>query len=181
MLLRHVSPSRSRTFNRAFHRDMSQNYIDATICCSFCFYCLLLRRKCFGSIYLYYILKSILGDQWKCTPSVPDCTYINKDAINTKKKMSHDFTAVGQYINNNTVWWQGALTGALSAIVLVFWMSIGAQVAAAKGNVYFETKVTSVENCLCNVTEPPYREPMSVYRFLLPSCILSEHRVRKSL
>jgi len=44
-------------------------------------------------------------------------------------------------------WLQGALVGGVASMAFVSWISIGSQIAIAKGQIKFPTKPMSVEGC----------------------------------
>ena len=44
-------------------------------------------------------------------------------------------------------WLQGALVGGVASVAFVSWISIGSQIAIAKGQIKFPTKPISVEGC----------------------------------
>jgi hypothetical protein len=44
-------------------------------------------------------------------------------------------------------WLQGALVGGVTSMAFVGWISIGSQIAIAKGQIKFPTKPMSVEGC----------------------------------
>ncbi|GLV37860.1 uncharacterized protein CBL_06438 [Carabus blaptoides fortunei] len=44
---------------------------------------------------------------------------------------------------------KGAITGAITAMVLVMWMGLGNQISQARGDLVFEVKRTSIEDCPC--------------------------------
>jgi hypothetical protein len=47
----------------------------------------------------------------------------------------------------SSFWLQGALVGGVVSTALVSWISIGSQIAIAKGQIKFPTKPASVEGC----------------------------------
>lgn len=44
---------------------------------------------------------------------------------------------------------KGAITGAVTAMTLVMWMGLGNQISQASGDLVFDVKLTSIENCPC--------------------------------
>jgi len=46
-----------------------------------------------------------------------------------------------------SLWIQGALVGGVTSMAFVSWISIGSQIAIAKGQIKFPTKPMSLEGC----------------------------------
>lgn len=44
---------------------------------------------------------------------------------------------------------KGAMTGAITGLILICWIGLGAQVAMLKGEIILESKSVSIENCPC--------------------------------
>lgn len=44
---------------------------------------------------------------------------------------------------------KGAITGAITSLIVVFWIGLGAQVATLNGEISLESKLISIQACPC--------------------------------
>lgn len=56
--------------------------------------------------------------------------------------------------------YKGAFTGLLTSLVFMFWIGIGHQVSRARGEIHFQSKMTSIAGCNFNETLSPATSPL---------------------